>query len=105
MKKMQNHIVKDNRIFVGLEDSKRTWKLCVRCDGMIVHEVSMPTEYENLLMHVVWRRIWSRMIVRAVMYPTGSFVRTDRSAGHWTRFKRILSEQRTVSESFLISTV
>jgi len=48
MKKMQHYIVKDNRIFVGLEDSKRTWKLCVRCDGMIVNEVSMPTEYENL---------------------------------------------------------
>ena len=48
MKKLQKYIVKDNRIFVGLEDSKKTWKLCVRCDGMIVHEVSMPTKFENL---------------------------------------------------------
>lgn len=48
MRKMQNYVVKDNRVFVGLEDSKRSWKLCVRCDGMIVHETSMPAEYDNL---------------------------------------------------------
>ncbi|MFH1891244.1 MAG: IS110 family transposase [Candidatus Zixiibacteriota bacterium] len=48
MRKMQEHIVKGKRVFVGLEDSKRTWKLCVRCEGMIVHETSMPAEYENL---------------------------------------------------------
>jgi len=48
MRKMQRHIVKGKRVFVGLEDSKRNWKLCVRCEGMIVDETSMPTEYENL---------------------------------------------------------
>lgn len=48
MKKMQDFIVKGKRIFVGLEDSKRTWKLCVRCDRMQVDETSMPAEYENL---------------------------------------------------------
>ncbi len=48
MRKMQNYIVKNNRIFVGLEDSKKTWKVCVRCDRMIVHETNMPTDYENL---------------------------------------------------------
>lgn len=48
MKKMQKFIVKDNRIFVGLEDSKRQWKVCVRCEGMIVHQASMPTDYNNL---------------------------------------------------------
>ncbi len=48
MRKIQDYIVKDNKIFVGLEDSKRTWKLCVRCEGMIVHETSMPAEYCNL---------------------------------------------------------
>ena len=48
MRKMQEYVVKGNRIFVGLEDSKKTWKLCVRCDGMIVHETSMPAEYDNL---------------------------------------------------------
>lgn len=48
MRKMQEYIVKGKRIFVGLEDSKRTWKLCVRCDGQVVHETSMPSDYENL---------------------------------------------------------
>ena len=48
MRKMQKFIVKDNNIFVGLEDSKKTWNLCVRCDRMVVHETSMPTDYENL---------------------------------------------------------
>jgi transposase len=45
---MQEYIVKGNRIFVGLEDSKRTWKVCVRCERMIVHEASMPARYEVL---------------------------------------------------------
>ena len=48
MRKMQEYIVKGNRIFIGLEDSKRTWKVCVRCDRMIVHETSMPAKYEVL---------------------------------------------------------
>jgi len=48
MRKMQEYIVKGNRIFIGLEDSKRTWKVCVRCERMIVHEASMPAQYEVL---------------------------------------------------------
>jgi len=56
MRKMQNYIVKDNRIFVGIEDSTKTWKLCVRCDRMIVHETCMPTEYDNLRNYLNNRR-------------------------------------------------
>ena len=48
MRKMQSYVVKGKRVYVGLEDSKRNWKLCVRCDGMIVDELSMPTDYSNL---------------------------------------------------------
>jgi transposase len=48
MLKKQDFVVKGKRVFVGLEDSKRTWKLCVRCEGMIVDETSLPTDYENL---------------------------------------------------------
>ena len=48
MRKMQETIVKGKRIFIGLEDAKRTWKLCVRSEGMVVHETSMPGEYEVL---------------------------------------------------------
>jgi transposase len=48
MKKIQEYVIKNKKIYIGLEDSKRTWRLCVRCEGIIVHEVSMPTEYINL---------------------------------------------------------
>ncbi len=46
--KQGNCILRDERVFVGLEDSKRTWKLCVRSGGIIVHEASMPARYEVL---------------------------------------------------------
>jgi transposase len=36
------------KIFVGLEDSRKTWSLCVRSGGTIVHETSMPARYEVL---------------------------------------------------------
>lgn len=55
MRKMQEFIVKSNRIFVGLEDSKKTWKVCVRCDRMIVHEASMPARYEVLRTYLARR--------------------------------------------------
>lgn len=48
MKKQSQYILKKEKIFVGLEDSKKTWKLCVRSGGMIVHETSMPAQYEVL---------------------------------------------------------
>jgi len=48
MRKKQEFIVQGKEIFVGLEDSKRTWRLCVRSEGIIVHETSMPAEYETL---------------------------------------------------------
>jgi len=48
MRKMQDYLVRDKAIFVGLEDSKKTWKLCVRSGDMVVHEVSMPADYENV---------------------------------------------------------
>jgi hypothetical protein len=48
VRKKQDFIVPGKRIFVGLEDSKRTWKGCVRSAGMVVHETSMPAVYDNL---------------------------------------------------------
>jgi len=48
MRKMQNYIVRNKQIFIGLEDSKRTWKICVRADKRIVHETSMPAKYKVL---------------------------------------------------------
>jgi len=48
MRTIQHFILKEKEIFVGLEDSKRSWKLCVRSGGVIVHETSMPAEYDVL---------------------------------------------------------
>lgn len=48
MGKMLKVIAENQKVFVGLEDSKRNWKLCVRCDGMVVHEVSMHARYKQL---------------------------------------------------------
>lgn len=47
-RKMQDFIVKGKKVFVGLEDSKRTWKLSVRSEGMEVHYTSMAARYEVL---------------------------------------------------------
>ncbi len=47
-RKMVKTIVKSKKIFIGLEDSKKTWKVCVRSDMMVVHEVSMPAKYDVL---------------------------------------------------------
>ena len=47
--KIQQHILKDKKVYVGLEDSKKTWKLCVRSGGcQVAGCCSMPAEYENL---------------------------------------------------------
>ena len=48
MGRVQHHILKEKEIFVGLEDSKRSWKLCVRSAGVIVHETSMPAKFATL---------------------------------------------------------
>ena len=52
MGKIRNYVVRDKHVYIGLEDSKRTWKLCVRSEGMVVHELSMPAEFENLLKYL-----------------------------------------------------
>jgi transposase len=47
-RKMINYIVKGKKVYVGLEDSKRTWKLSVRCEGMEVHFISFEARYSVL---------------------------------------------------------
>jgi transposase len=42
---VQDFVVKGKEVFVGLEDSKRTWKIAVRCDRMMVHQASMEARY------------------------------------------------------------
>jgi len=55
MRKMTEIVVSGKPIFVGLEDAKRSWKLCVRCEGMIVHEVSIPAAYPALQSYLMGR--------------------------------------------------
>jgi transposase len=45
---MKHYVLKGQEIFIGLEDSKKTWKLCARSGGIIVHEASMPAQYPVL---------------------------------------------------------
>jgi len=47
-RKMINYIVKGKKVFIGLEDSKRTWKLSVRCEDMEVHFTSFEAKYSVL---------------------------------------------------------
>jgi transposase len=46
--KRTDYILRQEKVFVGLEDSKKTWSLCIRSGGMVVHETSMPAKYEAL---------------------------------------------------------
>jgi transposase len=46
--KMQDYIVQNKQIFIGLEDSKKTWKVAVRCEKMLIHQTTMPAKYGNL---------------------------------------------------------
>lgn len=44
-----NHIVKGKNVFVGLEDSKRTWKINVRCENREIHRGQMEARYTTLI--------------------------------------------------------
>ena len=48
-RKMINYIVKNKTVFVGLEDSKRTWKVSVRCEGREIHYSAMQARYDILI--------------------------------------------------------
>ena len=45
---IQHNILKDKEIYVGLEDSKKTWKLCVRSNRVVIHDITMPAKYIHL---------------------------------------------------------
>jgi len=47
-RKIQEFVVKGKEIFIGLEDSKKTWRICVRMEKMIIHQKSMEAEYDVL---------------------------------------------------------
>jgi transposase len=47
-RKVQDFVVKGKEIFVGLEDSKKTWKIAVRSERMLIHQASMEARYPIL---------------------------------------------------------
>ncbi len=47
-RRVQDFVVRGKEIFVGLEDSKKTWKLAIRSERMLIHRASMEAEYEVL---------------------------------------------------------
>jgi transposase len=51
-KKMQQFIIKGKQVFIGLEDSKRTWKISVRCEGREIHYTAMEARYQTLKEHL-----------------------------------------------------
>jgi transposase len=48
MKKIQEYILKGKDVFIGLEDSAKTWKLCARSGRKVINETTMPATYQNL---------------------------------------------------------
>jgi transposase len=68
MKKIRDFILEGKEIYVGLEDSAKTWKVCVRSGRTVVHETSMEAKYENL--HNYFRNKFPKCKIR-VMYEAG----------------------------------
>jgi transposase len=48
MRKMKDYIVRGKKVFIGLEDSKRSWKISCRSEKTEVHSASMPADYSVL---------------------------------------------------------
>jgi transposase len=52
IRRVQDFVATGKEVFVGLEDSKKTWKLAVRCGGMVIHRVSMEAKYGVLIRYL-----------------------------------------------------
>lgn len=68
MKQTINYRVKGEAVFIGLEDSKKSWKLCARSGNHTVHHASIPASFENLREYI--RHSYPECTVR-VMYEAG----------------------------------
>ena len=66
--RLQDHVAEGKEIFVGLEDSKRTWKLAVRSEKMLIHQVSMDAKYPVLIGYL--RNEFPRCTIH-LMYEAG----------------------------------
>jgi transposase len=95
MKKIRNDILTGKEVFVGLEDSKKTWKVCVRSGGVVVHRTSMEAEYTVLRNY--FRNKYPECKV-TVMYEAGfrGFELHDKLVSD--SFKCIVTPPHTVTE-------
>lgn len=50
--RIQDFVMKGKEVFVGFEDSKKTWKIAVRCEKMLIHQVSMEAKYPVLIQYL-----------------------------------------------------
>jgi len=50
--RLQEFVAKGKEVFVGLEDSKKTWKLAVRSEKVMIHQVSMEAKYPVLIRYL-----------------------------------------------------
>jgi hypothetical protein len=48
MKKIRDFVLKGQRIYVGLEDAKKSWKISVRSNKIVVQRLSIEADYERL---------------------------------------------------------
>ena len=51
-RKVQDFVVKGKEVFIGLEDSKKTWKIAVRSEKMLIHRASMEARYPILIQYM-----------------------------------------------------
>lgn len=68
MKKIQEYILKGKEVFIGLEDSSTTWKICARSGRVMVNETKMPAQYEGFRNYL--RKKFPDCKIR-VMYEAG----------------------------------
>lgn len=55
MVKIDVTIVRDQEVFVGIDVSKRSYSVAMRCRGQVVHQSTVPARYEHL------RALWARL--------------------------------------------
>lgn len=51
-RRVQNFVATGKEVFVGLEDSKKTWKIAVRADRMVIHRASMEARCPLLIRYL-----------------------------------------------------
>ncbi len=107
MRKIREYVLKGKEVFVGIDDSKRTWKVCVRSGRLVVHEASMPAQYEVLRSY--FRNKFPNCRIR-VTYKAGvvtsflGLIPSDYSTGEQERKGHITKQGNRVVRTCLVET-